>query len=160
MVSFATFTRWHTPLLAMASSHSENIAAGANSRAQPPEQESHLTQRSLTIRSSHTYLHLVLLTSTPSSSSQTLLDLLTARTYLTSALSQYLGLTGTAIPIDFLKIEGRGVWIRIPREDGVALVGALSQWVGKEGDVSWRVQAKGEWLGSVVAGNGDHLFEP
>ena len=144
----------------MASSHnSENIAAGAINRAQPPEQESHLTQRSLTIRSSHTYLHLVLITSTLSSS-QPPLDLLTARTYLTSALSQYLGLTGTAIPIDFLKIEGRGVWIRIPREDGVALVGALSQWVGKEGDVSWRVQAKGEWLGSVLAGNGDQLFEP
>ena len=39
-------------------------------------------------------------------------------------------------------------------------MGALSQWVGKEGDVSWIVKAKGEWLGSVVAGNGDHLFEP
>ena len=39
-------------------------------------------------------------------------------------------------------------------------MGALSQWVGKEGDVSWRVKAKGEWLGCVVAGNGQHLFEP
>ena len=144
----------------MASSHSENITAGPNNDAQPPELESKLTQRSLTIRSSYTYFHLVLLTSTPSSSAQPSLDLLTARTYLTSALSQYLGLTGTAIPIDFLKIEGRSVWIRVPREDGVALVGALSQWVGKDSDVSWRVKAKGEWLGSVVAGNGDNLFEP
>lgn len=144
----------------MASSHTETIVTGANNRAQPQQQTSHLTQRSSTIRSPHTYLHLVLLTSTPSSSSQPPLDLLTARTHLTSALSQYLGLTGTAIPIDFLKVEARSVWIRVPREDGVALVGALSQWVGKEGDVSWRVKAKGEWLGSVVAGNGDHLFEP
>ena len=146
----------------MASNHPEITAAEANRRAQPPEPMSHPSHASLTIRNPpYTYLNLILLTSTPSSSSsQPPLDILTARTYLTSALSQYLGLTGTAIPIDFLKVEGRSVWIRVPREDGVALVGALSQWVGKEGDVSWRVKAKGEWLGCVVAGNGDHLFEP
>ena len=146
----------------MASNDPETIAAEVNNRARPPEPMSHPVHGSLTIRNPpYTYLNLILLTSTPSSSSsQPPLDILTARTYLTSALSQYLGLTGTAIPIDFLKVEGRSVWIRVPREDGVALVGALSQWVGKEGDVSWRVKAKGEWLGCVVAGNGDDLFEP
>ena len=145
----------------MSSNHPETIAAEVNNRVEPTEPMSHSSYRSLSIRNPpYTYLNLVLLTSTLSSSSQPPVDILTARTYLTSALSQYLGLTGTAIPIDFLKVEGRSVWIRVPREDGVALVGALSQWVGKEGDVSWRVKAKGEWLGSVVAGNGDHLFEP
>lgn len=145
----------------MASNHPEINAGGVDKRSEPAEPTSHSSSRSLTIRNPpHTYLHLILLTSTLSSSSQPPVDILTARTYLTSALNQYLGMTGTAIPIDFLKVEGRSVWIRVPREDGVALVGALSQWVGKEGDVSWRVKAKGEWLGSVVAGNGDHLFEP
>ena len=145
----------------MASNHPKTIAAEVNSRAEPTEPVSHPGSRSINIRNPpYTYLHLMLLTATLPSSSQPPVDILTARTYLTSALSQYLGLTGTAILIDFLKIEGRSVWIRVPREDGVALVGALSQWVGKEGDVSWRVKAKGEWLGSVVAGNGEHLFEP
>lgn len=145
----------------MASNHPEIVAAGVNNRAQLTEPMSHSVHHSLTIRNPpYTYLNLILLTSTPSSLSQPPLDLLTARTYLTSALSQYLGLTGTAIPIDFLKVEGRSAWIRVPREDSVALVGAISQWVGKEGGVSWRVKAKGEWLGSVVAGNGDHLFKP
>ena len=145
----------------MSSNHPEIIAADVNHRVEPTEPMSPSSYRSLSIRNPpYTYLNLILLTSTLSSSSQPPVDILTARTYLTSALSQYLGLTGTAIPIDFLKVEGRSVWIRVPREDGVALVGALSQWVGKEGDVSWRVRAKGEWLGSVVAGNGDHLFEP
>ncbi|PGH23382.1 hypothetical protein AJ80_02492 [Polytolypa hystricis UAMH7299] len=45
----------------------------------------------------------------PSASSSTSatqpLDPLTARTYLTSALSQFLGLSGTSISIDILKIE-------------------------------------------------------
>lgn len=151
----------HTACQPMVSNHPETIAAEVNSRAQPTKPMPHSSHDSITIRNPpYTYLHLILLTSTPASSSQPPLDLLTARTYLTSALSQYLGLTGTAIPIDFLNVEGQSVWIRVPREDGVALVGALSQWVGKEGDVSWRVKAKGEWLGSVVAGNGDHLFEP
>ena len=137
------------------------MAAEVNKGAETTEPTSPSSSRSLTIRNPpYTYLHLILLTSTLSSSSQPPVDILTARTYLTSALSQYFGLSGTAIPIDFLKVEGRSLWIRVPREDGVALVGALSQWVGKDGDVSWRVKAKGQWLGSVVAGNGDHLFEP
>ena len=145
----------------MASNHPEIIPTEVNYRAESTEPISHSSYRSLSIRNPpHTYLNLILLTSTPSSSGQPPVDILTARTYLTSALSQYLGMTGTAIPIDFLKVEGRSVWIRVPREDGVALVGALSQWVGKDGDVSWRVKAKGEWLGSVAAGNGDNLFAP
>ena len=116
--------------------------------------------RSVTIRNPpYTYLHLSLLTSTLSSSDQPPVDILTTRTYLTSALGQFLGLTGTAIPIDFLKVEGSSVWIRVASDDGVAIVGAMSQWVGKEGAVSWRVKARGAWLGAVAAGDGAHLFE-
>lgn len=109
-----------------------------------------------------TYLHLVLLSSSnplPISNSPPI-DILTARAHLTSALSQFLGITGTAIPIDFLKHEGRDVWIRVPREDAAAVVGALSQWVGKDGGVSWRVKGKGQWLGLVAAEDGHELFQP
>lgn len=120
--------------------------------------------RSITIRNPrHTYLNLTLETSSTfgnHSSKSSSVDILTARTYLTSALGQFLGLTGTAIPIDFLKVEGRDVWIRVPREDDAAVVGALSLWVGSDGAVSWRVRGKGEWLGAVGAGDGSHLFEP
>lgn len=52
------------------------------------------------------------------------------------------------------------MWIRVPREDDAAVVGALSLWVGSDGAVSWRVRGKGEWLGAVGAGDGSHLFEP
>lgn len=111
-------------------------------------------QKTLTIRNPpFSYLHLTLL-----APATTVFDLLTARAHLTSALSQFLGITGTAIPIDFLKIEGRDVWVRVPREDGAAVVGAISGWVGGEG-VAWRIREKGDWLGAVVAGGGRRIFE-
>lgn len=113
--------------------------------------------QTLTIRNPpFTYLHLTLL-----SSSVLALDILTARTYLTSALQQFLGVTGTAIPIDFLKVEGPDAWVRVPREDGGAVVSAVTGWVGggTGGAVGWRVVGRGDWLGSVVAGGGREVFE-
>ncbi|PLN82072.1 hypothetical protein BDW42DRAFT_167540, partial [Aspergillus taichungensis] len=98
-----------------------------------------------------TYLKLQL-THQPNTSNTTKsqpLDPLTARTHLTSALSQFLGLTGTAIPLDILKITTPGldaagddgsintktsqekiVWVRVPRADATAVVDALSSWIG------------------------------
>ncbi|OCT54894.1 hypothetical protein CLCR_03183 [Cladophialophora carrionii] len=78
------------------------------------------------------------------------LDELTIRSYLTAALQQYLGLTGTAIPIDILKVEQQNAWIRVPRDDEVAITAAISQWVGSKG-VNLRIEARGTWLGGVVA---------
>lgn len=116
----------------------------------------------ITIRNRHTYLHLTLLASSYPIHPSNLppIDILTARTYLTSALDQFLGMTGTAIPIDFLKVKGRDIWIRVPREDGAAVVGALSQWIGKDDALSFKVSGKGFWLGAVVAGDGQDLFRP
>ena len=122
------------------------------------------THRAITTKAPpFTYLHLTLISSlsTPySTSKDSPIDILTARAYFTSALEQFLGVTGTAIPIDFLKVEGREVWIRVPREDASMVVGAVSQWVGREGGVSWRVRGRGELLGSLGLGDGRGLFEP
>lgn len=142
----------------------ESVSAKAvSSQAALLENKPLPAQRKVTIRNPpFTYLHLTLLTSTfsvPIANSPPI-DILTARAHLTSALSQFLGITGTAIPIDFLRVEGRNVWIRIPREDAVAVVGALSQWVGRDGGTSWKVNGKGEWLGVVAAADGHQLFQP
>ncbi|SLM38985.1 hypothetical protein LPUS_09401 [Lasallia pustulata] len=111
----------------------------------------------------YTYLHLSLFSpSTPTHTATTPLDALTARTHLASALSQFLGLTGTAISIDILHLSGPDVWIRVPREDGAAVVAALSAWVGdKEGSgVGWRVRGRAEWLGVLPDGGGpEDLFD-
>ncbi len=120
---------------------------------------SKMTQRdtttSFTLRNPpYAYFHLSIqsLAALPPQSSQSL-DEITARSYLTAALQQYLGLTGTAIAIDILKVEGPNVWIRVPRDDESAVTAALSQWCSAKG-VSLRVEARGSWLGGVAASGG------
>ena len=102
-----------------------------------------------------TYLHLTLLsTSTSTSPCSPPLDELTAHKHLTSALQQFLGITGTAIPIDILKVGDGDVWIRVPREDGAAVAAAVGNWVGVTEGVSWRIKGRGQWLGALVARTG------
>jgi len=103
------------------------------------------------------YLHLSLVSSNPSAKDPPI-DALSVRSHLTAALNQFLGETGTAIPIDILKVEERDVWIRVQNADADALVGAISGWVGAGGAAAWRVKQKGDWLGAVVRGNGRDLF--
>ncbi|RAK83679.1 hypothetical protein BO79DRAFT_277485 [Aspergillus costaricaensis CBS 115574] len=127
----------------------------------------HFTSRTPT----WTYLKLQLINNPPTSSTtSTPLDPLTARTYLSAALSQFLGLTGTSIPIDILKISPPSpstVWTRVPRDDAAAVVAALSSWIGGSanasgggGSVAWRVCAKGNYLGALVNGGGGEVFVP
>lgn len=101
----------------------------------------------------YSYIHLRIANQTANSTSrkqkeQLELDEITALSHLTSATSQYLGLTGTAIPIDILKVQALEAWIRLPIEDERAVVAALSQWIGKEG-VILRVLGRGSWLGGL-----------
>lgn len=83
------------------------------------------------------------------------LDDLTVRSYLTSAFTQFLGLTGSAISVDILKVELKDCWIRVPREDLNAVIASVGGWVGRGengGEVGWRVRASGNWLGSLLGG--------
>lgn len=109
------------------------------------------------------YACLELISSSPPSTNTTALDALTTRTHLTSALMQFLGLTGSAISVDVLKIcAGKGaggdeVWIRVPAPDLAPVLAAVGGWVGRSGvggqeRVSWRVMGSGLWLGGVLAG--------
>ncbi|PGH01222.1 hypothetical protein AJ79_07993 [Helicocarpus griseus UAMH5409] len=115
------------------------------------------------------YLKLELISQPNTASSSNRLDALTARTYLTSALSQFLGVSGTAISIDILKVEYKAtgqdiLWIRVPRDDTAAVLAAVSSWIGGGGqsgvNVSWRIRAKGNFLGALVGGTGRELFAP
>ena len=83
-------------------------------------------------------------------------DAITVHMLLQSALRQFLGLHGTAIPINIFKIQKQDVWIRVPREDSSALMAALGGWIGKGGE-GWRVKSSGCWGPQV--GNGSDLFE-
>lgn len=84
------------------------------------------------------------------------LDNLTVRSYIMAALTQFLGLSGSAISVDILKVDGTEAWIRVPREDLSPVVAAVGGWVGgsEEERVGWRVRGSGNWLGSLVGEKG------
>ena len=104
-----------------------------------------------------TYLHLILLGS--DAKPVTSVDEITARTHLTSALNQFLGLSGTAIVVDILQVTGHVVYIRVPREDSRAVIEAVSGWIGGGAGHAWRIVGRGEWLGALKHGDGRELFE-
>ncbi|KAI9807277.1 MAG: hypothetical protein M1833_000020 [Piccolia ochrophora] len=125
-------------------------------RTKPKPTTTHPTT-SITIRDpSWSYLNLELTTTSPTPT-PTPLDDLTTRTHLTAALTQHLGLSGTAIPVDILKTSGRECWLRVPREDLTAVVAAVGGWIGhedgsrgEEEKIGWRVRARGKWLSALV----------
>ncbi|KAF4314245.1 hypothetical protein GTA08_BOTSDO00065 [Botryosphaeria dothidea] len=103
-----------------------------------------------------TYIHLALHT-TPPSPAQTA-DALSLRQRLTAALTQHLGAHGAAVPVDVLKMDGGDAWVRVPREDGAAVIAAVGAWVGVEAEgerrVGMAVRGWGEWLAAVALGGG------
>ncbi|KAK6440912.1 hypothetical protein LTR95_002868 [Oleoguttula sp. CCFEE 5521] len=105
------------------------------------------TLANLTLRNPlWTYIHLSLVSAKFPTSYPNYppLDALTAHLHLTSALSQFLGLHGAAIPIDILELDGQDVWIRIPADDRVGFVAAMGGWVGRGGE-GWRVVGWRSW---------------
>jgi ribonuclease P/MRP protein subunit POP8 len=102
-----------------------------------------------------TYFHLSLFTT---NSEQPSMDAISARQNLNSALTRFLGLTGSSIPLDIIKLEGRELWVRVPRDDGKAFHEAISAWAGG-GQAKFVVKGKDDWLVKLVAGSGAQLFE-
>ncbi|KAI9657035.1 MAG: hypothetical protein M1821_003201 [Bathelium mastoideum] len=154
---------------------SSTSSSGSKKRRKNHHSSAYKTHTTLTIsQPQYTYLHLSLVSSaslpahgrsdTALSSRQkaTELDALTVRTHLTAALSAFLGLTGSAIPVDILKHSGivngsNDAWIRVPFEDGNAVVAALGTWVGRGnrdegGMLGWRILGTGNWLPGLVGG--------
>lgn len=104
------------------------------------------------------YLHLSTSTSPTTTTS---LDALQVRSYCASACRQFLGTTGAAIPVDVLSITSGGgdAWVRVPRGDLGAFAGAITAYGGTSseggGVMVMRVEACGDWLGSLVGGEGE-----
>ncbi|KAK6350624.1 hypothetical protein TWF718_003811 [Orbilia javanica] len=87
-------------------------------------------------------------------------DLLTWKTHLSTALNQFLGIAGTAIPVDFLHLDGPEVWMRLPREDATRFMAAIGGWGSEiEGrSVGFRVLGSTEFLMGIVGGDGRDIF--
>lgn len=102
------------------------------------------------------YIHLQHLTP-PGSNAK--LDEVTAHLHLTAALAQFLGVHGTAIPIDVMKLEGAEVWIRVPSEDKSALIAAVGGWMSSKGE-GWRVKGASSWdARAMTRESGQDLFD-
>lgn len=110
-----------------------------------------------------TYIHLQHLTPSATTTVNTntnpsALDALTAHLHLTTALTQYLGTHGAAVPIDVLNLKGSEVWIRVPAGDFRGVVAAAGGWVGRNGE-GWRVRGWSSWgIGGGREG-GREVFE-
>ena len=127
------------------------IPDSVNSKRKLPKATKSHDITSRTIKTpAFSYACLELISDPPSKVS---LDDLTVRSYLTSAFTQFLGLTGSAIAVDILKVEPKECWIRVPRDDLSAVIAAVGGWVGRGEngvEVGWRFRASGNWLGSLV----------
>lgn len=93
----------------------------------------------------YAYAHLELITT-----NNLILDDLQIRSYLTSALKQFLGTTGSGMPIDILKVQGKESWVRVPRQDLGAFAAALTAWSGSGSSAGFIIRAAGDWLGALV----------
>lgn len=134
-------------------------APPSNKKQESKTKTRHILHQHTIRKPSWTYFHLQLFSAASRSDS---IDILTAKKYTTSALARFLGLHGTAIPMDIMKLEGRSVWIRVPREHSMAVHEALSSWIGgsEDGGVRWIIKGRDEWLVRLVGGDGLDLFKP
>jgi ribonuclease P/MRP protein subunit POP8 len=86
------------------------------------------------------------------------LDTVTAHLHLKASLTQFLGLHGSAVPIDVLKVEDSDVWIRVPNPDMSAVVAAVGGWVSSNGE-GWRIKGSSSWDARALArDSGQDLF--
>ncbi|RMY43167.1 hypothetical protein D0865_11442 [Hortaea werneckii] len=92
-------------------------------------------------------------------SSEAKLDAVTAHLHLAASLSQFLGVHGTAISVDIIKLEGRDVWIRVPNQDSSAVIAAAGGWTSIKGE-GWRVKGSSSWDARAMArDSGQDLFQ-
>lgn len=125
---------------------------------QPQETRAVVHHTAMLRKPQWTYFHLAALSST---SAPPQLDILTFRQNLTSALNQFLGLTGAAIDVDILKFEDSEAWIRVHRDDASAVHEAISGWAGvksSKGHYKWIIKGRDEWLVRLINGDGMDLY--
>lgn len=129
-----------TPASAAAPSQQPQPPQPTKKRSHSSSQPSKTQTKNLTLTSPPwSYIHLQHHNPSPST-----LDALTAHLQIVSALHQFLGLHGAAVPVDVLKLQSDEVWIRVPAADCKGVVAAVGGWVGRAGE-GWRVLGWSNW---------------
>lgn len=114
-------------------------------KAKGPKSKSREIYSTTIKKPTYAYAHLELITI-----NDMILDDIQIRSYLTSALKQFLGATGAGMPIDILKVQGKESWVRVPRQDLGAFAAALTAWSGSGPSTGFMIRAAGDWLGALV----------
>jgi ribonuclease P/MRP protein subunit POP8 len=123
--------------------------------AKRPQSEASVVLHSSTLRRPQwTYFHLSAFSTANEPPSY---DAISTRQNLGNAMKKFLGLTGSSIPIDILKVEGCEVWVRVPRDNSRAFHEGVSAWIGKD-LMKYLIKDKHDWLSQMSAGNGQYLF--
>lgn len=120
------------------------------STAKEKSQKCHELFTSTIRKPPYAYAHLEVVTEPPETEA---VDEIQIRMYFTKALGQFLGVTGTAIPIDILKVQSKECWIRMPRQDLGPFTSAITAWTGESrGGTTTILQLRacGDWLGSLL----------
>lgn len=130
-------------------------------KRQKRHQKPHILRQSTLRHPQWCYIHLRHISTQRQQQRQPDLDAVTAHLHLTTALQQFLGLHGTAIAFDVLKLEEQDVWIRAQSKDQRALVAAAGGWINGKGE-GWRVVGWSHWDAGVTAGareGGQDVFD-
>ncbi|CAI4210356.1 unnamed protein product [Parascedosporium putredinis] len=135
----------------------EPITCTNGSREHPLKRQKSTEIRTHTIRSPpFAYAHLELSSSSPSAA-EPAMDALQARSYCASALTRFLGDTGSAVSVDVLRVRANRCWVRVPAPDLAAFSAAITAWPGTT-DGGERVALKilqcSDWLGCMVGRDG------
>ncbi|KAH6642553.1 hypothetical protein C7974DRAFT_104383 [Boeremia exigua] len=169
-----------TPMADAPTANTKDPSTSQNAKKRKrKEKETHILHQTTFRKPTWSYFHLALVTpgtaaQPPSASAASPdprdIDTLTVSALLLHPLTAYLGVTGSAVPIDILHTQGRSAFVRIPRQDARAFRAGLSGWIGgcdaasvpgvQEGgrvSVAWRVVAEGGSLG-LIRGSGEELF--
>jgi ribonuclease P/MRP protein subunit POP8 len=85
------------------------------------------------------------------------MDIITVRQNTNNAMNRFLGLFGTSVPIDILKLENEEFWVRVPRDASNAFHEAILSWTGN-GQVKYVIKGKDDWLAKLAMGSGKDLF--
>jgi ribonuclease P/MRP protein subunit POP8 len=81
------------------------------------------------------------------------IDEITAHLHLDAALSQFLGLHGSAIRFDILKIQNQNIWIKLAADDRKAFIAAVGGWVSTEGE-GWSIKGTSSWSACAMGRDG------
>lgn len=133
-------------------STSTTTESTANKKKKRSRPSKNLTIAQFSVRHpTWTYVHLKHINSSNTASR---IDETTVSLWIDAALAQFLGMHGRAISIDYLKLEGQDIFIRIPNQDHQAFIAALTNWIGRNSDAlrtvgwsSWDANAYGQDAG-------------